>query len=66
VIHAPAGDPAQAEGYFQHWLDALERICADKGLVDPADMRMRQEEWRRAYLDTPHGEPVALTTAPDD
>lgn len=65
-IHATAGDPAQAAGYFQHWLDALERICADKGLVDPADMRMRQEEWRRAYLHTPHGEPVALAAAPDD
>jgi nitrile hydratase accessory protein len=63
---AAQGDPAQAEGYFQHWLDALERLCADKGLVDPADIRIRQEEWRRAYLDTPHGEPVALTAAPDD
>jgi nitrile hydratase accessory protein len=65
-IHATAGDPAQVESYFQHWLAALERICADKGMVGPAEMRIRQEEWRRAYLDTPHGEPVELTAAYDD
>lgn len=65
-IHGTAGDPAQVEGYFRHWLDALERICADKGLIDPADVRIRQEEWRRAYLHTPHGEPVELAAARND
>jgi hypothetical protein len=56
-----AEDPADLDGYFAHWLCALERVCVDKGMLDPADIRRRQEEWRRAYLRTPHGEPVELT-----
>jgi len=65
-IEAGAGDPAQVDAYFEHWLRALERICAEKGMVDPAEIRTRQEAWRRAYLDTPHGEPVELAAAHDD
>ena len=65
-IQAAAGDPAQVEGHFQQWLRALERLCAEKGMVDPAEIRVRQEEWRRAYLATPHGEPVELTAAHED
>ena len=59
-----AGDAAPADRHFEHWLRALERLCAEKGIVEPAEIRTRQEEWRRAYLDTPHGEPVELTAAP--
>ena len=59
-IQAARGEPAPLDGYFEHWLRVLERICADKGMVDPAEVRNRQEAWRRAYLDTPHGEPVEL------
>jgi nitrile hydratase accessory protein len=65
-IQAAVGDPAQVDGYFQHWLRALERICAEQGMVNPAEMRMRQEEWRRAYLETPHGAPVELSAARAD
>jgi nitrile hydratase accessory protein len=63
-IQAAAG-PAEIDGYFQNWLDALERMCADKGIVDPAELQRRQDEWRRAYLNTPHGEPVQLAAAYD-
>ena len=59
-------DPAQSEAYFERWLDALERLCSEKGLVDVAAIRRRQEEWRRAYLNTPHGEPVELGAATAD
>jgi nitrile hydratase accessory protein len=65
-IQAAAGDPAQADAYFRHWLRALERLCAEKGMVDPAEIRRRLEAWRRAYLDTPHGAPVELTAAHED
>ena len=65
-IAAATGDPAQVDAYFHHWLDALERLCADKGMADPAEIRHRQEEWRRAYVNTPHGEPVELSAAHDD
>jgi nitrile hydratase accessory protein len=52
--------------YYHRWLDALERLCREKGLVDAAEISRRREQWRQAYRNTPHGEPVALTTATPD
>ena len=57
------GDPDLGDTYYQHWLNALERICAAKGLVGGEDMRRRKVTWRRAYLNTPHGRPVDLSAA---
>ena len=57
------GDPDLGETYYRHWLNALERICVDKGLVEGEDMHRRTEAWRRAYLRTPHGQPVSLSAA---
>jgi nitrile hydratase accessory protein len=58
--------PEAAAAYFHRWLDALERLCREKGLVDAAEIGRRREEWRQAYLNTPHGEPVALSAATPD
>jgi nitrile hydratase accessory protein len=66
VIQAAAGDPAHAGAYFHHWLAALERLCTERGLVDPGEIRRRQEQWRQAYLATPHGQPVELTATTAD
>jgi nitrile hydratase accessory protein len=57
------GGPDLGQTYYQHWLNALERICIDKGLVGLEDMRRRLEAWRRAYLCAPHGQPVELSVA---
>jgi nitrile hydratase accessory protein len=57
------GDPDLGNSYYQHWLNALERICAEKGLAGHEDMSQRQQEWRRAYLNTPHGQPIELSAA---
>jgi len=57
------GDPDLGDTYYQHWLNALERICVDKGLIGSADMQRRRATWRRAYLNTPHGQPVDLSAA---
>lgn len=57
------GDPDLGLTYYQHWLNALERICVDKGLVNRDDMRWRTAEWRRAYLNTPYGQPIDLSAA---
>ena len=54
------GDPDRGGTYYRHWLSALERLCAAKGLAPRDAVLERTEEWRRAYLDTPHGEPVEL------
>ena len=57
------GDPDLGQTYYRHWLNALERICMTKGLVQRADMRRRKGEWRQAYLNTPHGQAVELHPA---
>jgi nitrile hydratase accessory protein len=57
------GDPDLGQTYYQHWLNALERLCAAKGLVGRDDVHQRTEEWRRAYLNTPHGQAVELSAA---
>jgi len=61
-------DRAQADGdrdlgdtYYRHWLNALETLVASKGLLGVSDMARRKEEWRRAYLATPHGAPIELS-----
>lgn len=57
------GDPDLGDTYYQHWLKALESICAAKGLVGWDDMQRRKAHWRRAYLNTPHGRPIELAAA---
>jgi nitrile hydratase accessory protein len=57
------GDPDPGTTYYQHWLRALERLCVEKGLVTGPDVQRRTEAWRQAYLHTPHGRPVELSTA---
>jgi nitrile hydratase accessory protein len=55
------GDPDLGQTYYQHWLNALERLCIEKGLVGREDMCQRLEAWRRAFHRTPHGQPVELS-----
>jgi nitrile hydratase accessory protein len=57
------GDPDLGHNYYRHWLKALERLCAEKRLVSGAEMHRRKEQWRRAYLHTPHGQPIELSAA---
>lgn len=57
-----AGDPDLGDTYYQHWSSALERLCRTKGLLDGPAIDERSEAWRRAYLRTPHGQPVELET----
>lgn len=55
-----AGDPDLGDTYYRHWLRALERLVADKGVLDPEQIDARRDAWERAYLNTPHGQPVVL------
>jgi nitrile hydratase accessory protein len=57
------GDPDLGNRYYHHWVVALERLCADKGLVARDGMDHRKKEWRQAYLNTPHGKPIELSAA---
>ena len=56
-------DPDLGDTYYHHWIRALERICSAKGLVGIEDMLQRKAEWRSAYLNTPHGQPIHLAAA---
>jgi len=55
-----ASPPDDGSHYYEHWLKALERLVASKGLADPAAMAARKEAWADAYRRTPHGKPVEL------
>ena len=55
-----AGDPDTGETYYRHWLNALERIVAAKGLADAQMLARYRAAWDRAAERTPHGAPIAL------
>ena len=49
-----------AENYYQAVLAALQVVLRDGELLAEPEIELRQGEWERAYLSTPHGEPVKL------
>lgn len=49
--------------YYLYWMNALEQLCEERSLVANSDLRQRKEEWRQAYLNTPHGKPIELSAA---
>jgi len=55
-----AGDPDTGATYYRHWLTALERIAAAKGLVTESGLVQRQAQWADAARRTPHGKPIVL------
>ena len=54
------GEPDNGEDYYRHWLTALERITARKGLVTGEVLLARREQWAHAARETPHGQPIVL------
>ena len=64
-LAASRGEPDDGSRYYEHWLAALERLVAAKGLSDPASMLARKEAWADAYRRTPHGKPVELLSTPE-
>jgi nitrile hydratase accessory protein len=57
-----AGDSDTGETYYRHWLAALERIVAEKGVTDSVALARHRDAWHRAADRTPHGEPIALSS----
>ena len=55
-----AGDRDTGETYYRHWLAALERIVADKGIADTKALARHYNAWGCAADRTPHGEPIEL------
>lgn len=55
-----AGDPDTGDTYYLHWLNALERLVAEKGVADPSTLTRYRDAWERAADATPHGDPIVL------
>ena len=58
------GDPETGETYYWHWLAALERLVAEKGIASRETLARYRDAWDRAADRTPHGTPIELS--PDD
>jgi len=54
------GDPDTGETYYLHWLAALERLVAEKGVTTTATLHRYRDAWDRACDRTPHGKPIEL------
>jgi len=55
-----AGDPGSGDTYYRHWLAALERLVAEKGVADRATLARYRNAWDHAADRTPHGIPIEL------
>ena len=65
AAHQQAGDPDLGDTYYEHCLAALEVVCEARGITSSQDVGERAEQWRRAYLNTPHGQPIELSAGRD-
>jgi nitrile hydratase accessory protein len=55
-----AGDPDTGETYYLHWLAALERLVAEKGVTTRETLHRTKHAWEHACERTPHGKPIVL------
>jgi nitrile hydratase accessory protein len=55
-----AGDPDTGDTYYHHWLAALERIVAEKGVTTREILVHHYHAWEHAAVRTPHGTPIEL------
>ena len=54
------GDPDTGETYYSHWLAALEKLVADKGVATTETLHRTRDAWDHACDRTPHGKPIEL------
>ena len=50
--------------YYEHWLAALEKLLAAKGIASTVAIDHLAAAWERAAHATPHGKPVLLENDP--
>jgi nitrile hydratase accessory protein len=55
------GYPDTGETYYLHWLAALERLVAEKGVTSAETLARTRDAWEHACERTPHGKPIELT-----
>lgn len=64
-VHASPARPEESvnDAYYRQWATTLERMMVTLGLVTRDDVLARSNEWRNAYLNTPHAHPIELENA---
>jgi len=55
-----AGDPDTGETYYHHWMAALEKLIAQKGVANTETLQRYRDAWDHAADRTPHGQPIEL------
>ena len=46
--------------YYACWLEALEELIVKKNLGNAKNLSFFKHEWEKAFLKTPHGDPVKI------
>lgn len=54
------GDPDTGTTYYRHWLAALEKMIATKGVATLGTLHRYRDAWDHAADRTPHGKPIVL------
>ena len=57
------GDEDRGDTYYNHWMNALERIMIERGIVDAETLEQQQQLWELAISKTPHGVALELENA---
>ena len=58
---APSGPDDDANAYYGAVVAALESLLHRSGAADTVEVETRHQQWKRAFLNTPHGKPVELS-----
>ena len=54
------GDLDMGNTYYNHWLNALEHLLREKGITTNEELYNQKIAWRKAYINTAHGQQVSL------
>jgi len=55
-----SGEPDNTQTYYHCAIHALEQLVDENSQIKKLMMSERKNTWKRAYLATPHGQPVKL------
>jgi nitrile hydratase accessory protein len=64
--HPQHADEGSETAYYRQWLAALEAILVKHAALTSDEIAEAMEHWRRSYLNTPHGKPVAFSREWDE
>ena len=52
--------------YYEAVVQAVEQLIQENGPISGETLEIRVSDWRNAYLNTPHGQPVKLSAGQSD